>query len=65
MAKPFTYDVSAIPVRVLQRPRDQVLESAEDRPALPCRLIGAKAVALLDLRSAPGAGLAQPQTTGP
>jgi hypothetical protein len=44
-----------LPVRPLHRPGDDVLETAEDRAALARRLVGPKAVGLLDPGTAPGA----------
>src|SRR3954447_25682931 len=44
-----------LPMRSLDRPRDQVLEPAEDGAPLPGGFVGAEAVIGLDLRPAPGA----------
>jgi hypothetical protein len=44
-----------LPVRALDRPRDDVLEAAEDRPAIPFVLAEAEPVVGLDVRAAPRA----------
>jgi hypothetical protein len=49
---------AGVPMGVLKSPRDDVLEAAEDGPALAGGLVGAIAVVGLDLGPAPGAGLA-------
>jgi hypothetical protein len=47
-----------LPMRTLDRPRDHVLEAAEDRSALPGGLIETEPIVLLDIGPAPGAALA-------
>ena len=46
---------AGLPVRALDRPRNQVLEAAEDRPAIAFAIAEPKAVAPLDLVPAPRA----------
>jgi hypothetical protein len=48
---------SGIPVRALNRPRDEVFEATEDGAALARLLHESKAVVALDTRTAPGAAL--------
>ena len=52
------YLVHGQEVRVVQGPRHDVLEPAEDGAALARGLVGAKAIVGLDAGAAPGAGLA-------
>ena len=50
--------LARLPVRTLDRPGHDMLETAEDRPPLPRRLVGTEAVGLVDLGPAPAALLA-------
>jgi hypothetical protein len=50
-------ELPRLPVRSADRPRDDVLQAAEDRTPFSGGLIEAKAIVFLDARPAPRAGL--------